>query len=105
MLAAVPSLVTDVGAVAATLVAVLTCGGLISRIPLVKRLWRRNVTEPRWEHQKQIIEEVCAPRFDAIESELRTNGGASLRDAINRIEHDIGYIQRKQWEAESGTPG
>jgi hypothetical protein len=48
----------------------------------IKWLWKRLVGEPHTEYLKRVFDEQLEP----IKAELRTNGGSSLRDAVNRIE-------------------
>ena len=38
---------------------------------------------------------VMQPQLDAILAELRINGGASLRDAVNRIDKKVDMLDRK----------
>lgn len=90
MLAAAPQVVIDAGAIAGSLTA---CGLLLAgiwRIPVVRRLWVRNVTEPRDERLKEVVRAVVDP----IIAELRPNGGSSLRDAVDRQEWRLARLEK-----------
>lgn len=90
MLAAAPQVVIDAGAIAGSLTA---CGLLLAgvwKIPLVRRLWARNVTDPRRERFREDVRAVVDP----IIAELRPNGGSSMRDAIDRQELRLARVEK-----------
>ncbi|MFN0088656.1 MAG: hypothetical protein ACKVWR_00080 [Acidimicrobiales bacterium] len=65
--------------------------------PLLVAVWGvskviRRGAGVRW--NKSVIH-VMQPQLDAILSELRTNGGTSLRDAIGRIEAKVAEADRR----------
>lgn len=70
------------GALCAAIIAIITCAVLVARLPPVRWLWRRLVAEPAggW-FRHQVRAEV-----EDITAQVTKNGGASLRDAIDRIE-------------------
>lgn len=88
-MAAAPSIVVDIAAWAGALLAVLGVLAALGRVPFVRKTWKRSVTGPYWQAHRDLIVEATEPQFKAIKAELRTNGGSSLRDAVDRVERDV----------------
>jgi hypothetical protein len=70
------------GAVCAALTAILVCVGLVVRIPPVRWVWRRLVAEPLGGWFRSLVR----AEVSAVRDQLLPNGGASLRDAVDRVE-------------------
>ena len=70
-------------AISAAIVAikVITGGGPF------KWLWDRLIHQPVREGLREVIVAEVSPLLEAVRAELTTNGGSSLRDAVNRLEH------------------
>lgn len=71
-----------IGAFCAAIIAIITCIALVAKLPPVRWMWRRLVSEPAggW-LRSQIRAEVAE-----VAAELRPNGGATVRDLLDRIE-------------------
>lgn len=80
MLAELPPLVTDVGALAASIAAVLGLVALL--LGWVRRAFRAEV--------EQIVDGQLAP----IRDQLRPNGGSSLRDRVDSCAGEIAELRR-----------
>ena len=83
MLAQVPAFLLEAASWCAALTALGVFVAGVWRIPLIQRLWHRNVTEPRTERLEEAVGRVVAP----ILAELQPNGGSSARDVVDRVEH------------------
>jgi len=86
MIAAVPPIVVDVGVLLGAWIAFV--GAALT--PPARWLFRRLVAAPvtEWHRQQthEVTDEVVTRALEPVWDELRTNGGSSLRDVVNRIE-------------------
>lgn len=88
------------------------CGALVTivaaaKLPLVQRpvlwVWRRLVAEPLAAWIDGLLHQHTQPlhdRLSAVEHEVRTNNGSSLRDVADRVELLAGEIATRV-----GVPG
>jgi hypothetical protein len=81
--AALDPFVVDVGALAAVVIAVGGAGTLIAR--WVKGLFHHAVAE---------VDERIELKTQPILDQLKPNGGYSLRDAVDRMEHRVARIEK-----------
>ena len=77
------------GAIATTIVAAITVLKVI--IPLFKRIWH-SMFEAAHDQINDKLEKVAASLRE-VSSELKPNGGSSLRDAVNRQTHSLNYLK------------
>lgn len=78
MLADAPGFLTDFGAAAGAVVAIIGACVLISRLRPVRWVYRRLVSEPFAAWFREQVRHEVAPTLE----ELRPNGGASFRDLV-----------------------
>lgn len=96
MIATVPQVITDVAAFCGAVLVVLTMLAMVSRLRWVRWLWRRLVSDPLAGWLRGVVldgarewhAEAVEPRLSAIEAQLRTNGGGTLRDAVDAAAQD-----------------
>lgn len=116
MIASVPQVITDVAAFCGAVLVVITLLAAVSRLRWVRWSWRRLVSDPLagWlrgvvlEGAREWHAEAVEPRLSAIEAQLRTNGGGTLRDAVDRAAREA--REAKAWaqhlaEAQGFPPG
>ena len=116
MIAVVPSVVTDVAAFCGAVLVVLTFLAAISRLKWVRWTWRHLISDPLagWlrnvvlEGAREWHQEAVEPRLSAIEAQLRTNGGSTLRDAVDAAAREA--REAKAWaqhlaESQGFPPG
>jgi hypothetical protein len=109
MLAEAPQVIIDAGAIALAITGIITCVVLLSRLRIVRWFVRTLVGTPtsRWfrENVKHVIAEhyddVIAPKvadltsgLEYVSSELKTNGGTSIRDVVHRTDKTVHEIQK-----------
>ena len=110
------SVITDIAAVCGAVLVVLTFIAAISRIRWVRWIWRQLISEPLAGWLRGVVldgarewhAEAVEPRLSAIEAQLRTNGGGTLRDAVDAAAKDA--REAKAWtqalaEAQGFPPG
>jgi hypothetical protein len=92
----VPGWVELVAAICGMWVTFLTALALTARTRAARWLWARLIAEPITKWFRAEVECVVEP----IRAELQTNGGASLKDAIVRIEHRQAWIVEQMGRGE-----
>ena len=109
-------ILTDVAVICGALLAVLTFLAAVSRLRWVRWFWRKLVSEPLAGWLRGVVldgarewhAEAVEPRLSAIEAQLRTNGGGTLRDAVDAAAKDArdakAYAQALA-EAQGFPPG
>lgn len=103
MIASVPSVVTDVAAFCGAVLVVITFLAAISRLRWVRWTWRHLISDPLAGWLRGVVldvvrewhAEAVEPRLSAIEAQLRTNGGGTLRDAVDAAARDA--REAKAW--------
>lgn len=91
MIATVPGVASDVAAFCGSILVVVTLLAALSRLRWVRWIWRHLISDPLagWlrgvvlEGAREWHAEAVEPRLTAIEAQLRTNGGGTLRDAVD----------------------
>jgi hypothetical protein len=66
--------------------AMLTALKIITGAGPFKWVWDRLIHQPVRESLREVINAEVSPLLESVRAELTTNGGSSLRDAINRLE-------------------
>ncbi len=95
-----PAAIRDVATLIAAVAAAPVALAAASRVPVIRRpgqwLWRRLVAEPVtvWAH-RTLDESPLGRRLEAVEHEVRTNDGSSLRDVADRTEAGMGRIEQR----------
>lgn len=97
---------TDLGAMAAAVTAIVAAVVLLARLPPVRWVWRQLVSDPlsRWaeglihEGVQAFHLERVEPELRAIRKELTLNDGSTLRDEVvetRRVaEASLAYVRR-----------
>jgi hypothetical protein len=91
VIAAVPTIITSVVAFCGAALVVITFLAAISRLRWVRWTWRHLISDPLAGWLRNVVldgarewhREAVEPRLSAIEAQLRTNGGGTLRDAVD----------------------
>jgi hypothetical protein len=116
MIATVPGVVTDVAAFCGALLVVVTFLAAISRLRWVRWTWRHLISDPLAGWLRGVVldgarewhAEAVEPRLSAIEAQLRTNGGSTLRDVVEvaaREAHEAKAWAQHLAEAQGFPPG
>lgn len=116
MIAALPPALTEAAAFCGAILVVLAFLAAISRIRWVRWCWRQLVSDPLAGWLRRVVlegarewhREAVEPRLLAIEAQLMTNGGSTLRDAVDRAAKDAS--EAKAWaqaiaQAQGFPPG
>lgn len=94
------SLLIELGTAAGALLAVFTLLAFVARAKPVRWVWRRLVAEPvtTW-HRAQTLH-VIEPMAAELRAQFVPNGGASLRDRVDRLEEGQVRIESRleRWE-------
>ena len=82
-------------AAALTAIKIITGGGPF------KWIWNRLIHQPVRESLREVIVDEVSPLLESVRAELTTNGGSSLRDAINRLEKQGDRLEAGLKDAEA----
>ena len=110
------AILTNIATVCGAVLVVLTFLAAVARIRWVRWTWRKLISEPLASWLRGVVldgarewhAEAVEPRLSAIEAQLRTNGGGTLRDAVDAAAKDA--RDAKAWaqalaEAQGFPPG
>lgn len=94
------TVLTNVATVCGALAVILTFIALVSRLRWIRWAWRHLVSDPLGVWFRRNISEVVVnvhsalvdPRLAAIEKELKTNDGSTLRDAVMATQRTVAAI-------------
>ena len=101
--AVIPPVLADVAAFCGATLVVITFLAAISRLRWVRWSWRHLISDPLAGWLRNVVldgarewhREAVEPRLSAIEAQLRTNGGGTLRDAVDAAAADA--REAKAW--------
>jgi hypothetical protein len=99
----IPQRLTDIAAFCGAVLVVLTFLAAVSRLRWVRWAWRHLVSDPLAAWLRGVIldgarewhQEAVEPRLAAIEAQLLTNGGTTLRDVVDAAARDA--REAKAW--------
>lgn len=79
------TMLTDIGAAATAIAAILGVIILLSRLAPVKWVWRQLVSDPLGGWTKKQIRDEVDDDFTKIKDELSYNHGSSVKDMVHKI--------------------
>lgn len=85
MLAEVPQWLTDAGILAATITGMLAAMGALSRLRVVRWLWRQLIAEPFGTWQRRQITDVVQPMMQPIQERVDATA-AKLEETADRLD-------------------
>lgn len=83
------SLLTDIGAEAAAVGAIIVALSLVAKSRPCRWVWAKLVAQPLSGWLRAEITHVVEPMVAEVRAELKPNGGSSLRDRVDRIERIV----------------
>lgn len=81
--------------------AMLTAIKIITGAGPFRWVWNRLIHQPVRESLREVITAEVSPLLESVRAELTTNGGSSLRDAINRLERQGARLEAGLEEAKT----